>query len=97
MTNEVSSIYGMPVCGNFQYNPNPYAYDDLECDYSVYPGMMGMGGSIFGIPPVTGGMGNNQNYFDNMKEYQKFYVDYNIDQQKCSEMQICALTHLWKV
>lgn len=82
MTNEVSSIYGMPVCGNFQYNPNPYAYDDLECDYSVYPGMMGMGGSIFGIPPVTGGMGNNQNYFDNMKEYQKFYVDYNIDQQK---------------
>lgn len=84
MTNEVSSIYGMPVCGNFQYNPNPYAYDDLECDYSMYPGgMMGMGGSIFGMPPMAGGMmGNNQNYFDNMKEYQKFYVDYNIDQQK---------------
>ena len=33
--------------------------------------------------PMMGvGMGNNQNYFDNMKEYQKFYVDYNIDQQK---------------
>lgn len=82
MTNEVSSIYGMPISNTFQYNPNPYAYDDLECDYSIYPGgMMGMGGSIFGMPYV-GGVGNNQNYFDNMKEYQKFYIDYNIDQQK---------------
>lgn len=83
MTNEVSSIYGMPMCGNFQYNPNPYAYDDLEFDCSMYPGgMMGMGGSIFGMPPMTGSTAGNQNYFDNMKEYQKFYVDYNIDQQK---------------
>ena len=82
MTNEVSNIYGMPISNNFQYNPNPYAYDDLECDYSTYPGgMMGMDGSIFGMP-YAGGTGNNQNYFDNMKEYQKFYIDYNIDQQK---------------
>lgn len=84
MTNDVSSIYGMPLSGNFQYNPNPYAYDDLECDYSIYPGgMMGMNGSIFGMPPVgTSAQANNQNYFENMKEYQKFYIDYNIDQQK---------------
>lgn len=83
MTNEINGIYGMPVTGNFQYNPNPYAYDDLECDYSMYPGVgtMGMGASIFGMPAATG-MGNNQNYFDNMKDYQKFYIDYNIDQQK---------------
>ena len=74
----------MPM--NFQYNPCPYGdFDDLDLSYSIYP--MGMG-SIFGggfmspAPMLGMGMGTSQNYFDNMKEYQKFYVDYNIDQQK---------------
>jgi hypothetical protein len=41
-----------------------------------------MGGSIFGngyMSPLTD---NNQNYFDNMREYQKFNVEYNIEQEK---------------
>ena len=32
------------------------------------------------MPGVSGG--SNQNYFDQLKEYQRFYVDYNVDQQK---------------
>lgn len=84
MTDNMGIGAVMPM--NFQYNPNPYGdFDDLDLDYSTYPMM---GGSIFGggfmspAPMMGVGMSNNQNYFDNMKEYQKFYVDYNIDQQK---------------
>jgi len=87
MSNNVSSI--QPT-GYFQYDPLVSSYsgfDDLDLSYSTYP-MMGMGGSIFDgytspMMPFAPGMGgNNQSYFDNMKQYQKFYNDYNIDQQK---------------
>ncbi len=73
------------------FAPNPYStqfmLDDLDIlDYgSTAPTM---GGSVFGAgfaaPPVMGmGIGyNNQSYYDNMKDYQRFSIDYNIDQQK---------------
>ena len=78
----------------FQYNPCPMAcgtdFDYLDIDYSTYPmgmcgGMMGMNGSIFGSVPFGGCMGGGattKDYFNNMKEYQQFYNQYNIDQQK---------------
>lgn len=83
MANEVNNIGAVSPVGSFQYNP--YIYDDLDMNLGTYP-MMGMDGSIFGTGFMTPGMGfgfgmNNQ-YFDNMKDYQKFYIDYNIDQQK---------------
>lgn len=81
MTDGVNGINGMLVPSTFQYNPNPYGFDDIDIDYSMYPMGMGMGGSIFGMAPMMGA-GGNQNMFDNMKDYQKFYIDYNIDQQK---------------
>jgi len=75
----------------FSYNPyyqngSYYDFDDLDVNYGAYP-MMGADGSIFGssmgMMPVMGATaGSSQSYFDNMKNYQKFYVDYNIDQQK---------------
>lgn len=83
-----SNVSGIQPSGYFQYDPLVSSYsgfDDLDISYSTYP--MGMGGSIFGgyspmMPMVPGVGGNNQSYFDNMKQYQKFYNDYNIDQQK---------------
>ena len=84
---------GIQPIGNFQYNPgamycNGSDFDYLDIDYSTYPmgmGCMGMNGSIFGGMPYMGcgGMGYTaQDYFNNMKEYQKFYNQYNIDQQR---------------
>lgn len=87
MSSNVSALNGVQAAGTFQYDPNAssFGFDDMDLDYSTYP--MGMGGSIFsgygGAMPFAPGIGgNNQPYFDNMKNYQKFYVDYNIDQQK---------------
>lgn len=86
-----NGINGVTPSGNFQYNPYYITgMEDFDLDYGTYPmpGMMGMSGSIFdgygmGIMPFAPGfgMGNNRNYFDNMKDYQKFYIGYNIDQQ----------------
>jgi hypothetical protein len=49
-------------------------------------GAMGYGmgmGSIFSGAPMMGGMGSTpQDYFNQMKQYQQFYTDYNVDQQK---------------
>ena len=75
--------------GNYAYNPYAYYdFDDLDMNYGTYP-TMGMGGSIFGgyssmTPMMPGGGYSNQSYFDNMKDYQRFYIDYNVDQQKMS-------------
>ncbi|MBD5403293.1 hypothetical protein HDR58_10935 [bacterium] len=85
MSSNVGAINGGIVPVNaFQFN-NPYdfGYDDLDMDLST---RSGLGGSIFdgyGMMPMTPGIGgtNNQSYFNNMKDYQKFYVDYNVDQQ----------------
>ncbi len=81
MANETNNIGAISPVGNFQYNP--YYFDDLDMDLGTYPMM---GGSIFGPGFMTPGCGfiggNNGNYFDNMRDYQKFYIDYNIDQQK---------------
>ena len=85
MSDEVNGIYGVPITGsNFQYNPNPYGYEDEGIDYSTYPMGMGMGGSIFGAYPMMGGMygADPQSCFDNMRQYQKLSTDYNIEQQK---------------
>lgn len=85
MVDSVSSVNGTQT---FQYNPyamSSYDFDDLDVDYTTYP--MGMGGSIFsgttGFTPMTTGTGavSNQSYYDNMKENQKFWIDYNVDQQ----------------
>lgn len=76
------AITNTAAVGNFNYNPYAYYdFDDLDMNYGTYP--MGMGGSIFGgyIPMVPGMGYNNQSYFDNMKDYQRFYIDYNVDQQ----------------
>lgn len=88
MVSNVNALNGVMPSGTFQYNPYPsYDLDYIDLDYSTYP--MGMNGSIFseypgfGLMPIAPGFtGNNQSYFDNMKDYQKFYIDYNIDQQK---------------
>lgn len=77
-----------PTCGYYS------DFDNIDMSYSTYP-MMGMGGSIFGtmpqmgVPfmgamPMYGGYNSavTQNYFDQMKQYQQFYNQYNIDQQK---------------
>lgn len=85
MTDSSSSVSSV---GNFQYNPYQYYdFDDLDMDYSTYP-VMGIGGSIFdgyssSMMPMMGmGMNNNQSYFNNMRDSQRFYIDYNVDQQK---------------
>ncbi len=71
------------------YTPySTYMYDtldSLDLNYSTYPyGMNGMyGGSIFSTPYMYGGGGmNNQEYFNNMKQYQQFYNNYNLEQQQ---------------
>lgn len=81
-----------PICA-YPFS-NPYAlYDDLDLDYGI--GSQGLGGSIFDgyLNPGMGmgmgmGMGfypgfgfNNEQYFDYMKNWQKFQIDYNVDQQ----------------
>jgi len=84
MTNEVGNI----GAGSFQYVNPYYDIEDLDPTYSTYPmynSPMGMDGSIFGMgmmPMMGMGCGNNQSYFDNMRDYQRFYIDYNVDQQR---------------
>lgn len=88
MASNVSALNSVPLMGAFQYNPyaNDY-FDDLDMNFNQYP--MGTGGSIFdgyslgGMMPMApvGGTNGNKSYFDNMKDYQKFYIDYNVDQQ----------------
>ncbi len=79
------AITNTAAVGNFHYNPYLYSdFDDLDMNCGIYP--MGMGGSIFdgysGMMPMMPGMGyNTQSYFNNMKDYQRFYIDYNVDQQ----------------
>lgn len=89
MANEVNPLSGVQPSGNFQYTPytsSMYDLDETDLNYGMYP--MSMNGSIFGgadmMMPMAGCYGgmNNTSYFNNMKDYQKFYVDYNIDQQK---------------
>lgn len=91
MDSNVNALNGVNASGTFQYNPYAASdFDDLDIDYSMYP--MGMNGSIFSgyggfATPMASpmmGMGgySNQDYFNNMKEYQKFNIDYNVDQQK---------------
>lgn len=78
---------------NYLFNPYGYCGDitDYDPTYSTIPSYgydMSMNGSVFGggypMPmPMPGGCpGSNQNYFDQMKDYQKFSIDYNVDQQK---------------
>ncbi len=104
MVDNVSALNSTPMVGAFQFNPYAYGLDDLDLDFNNYP--MGMNGSIFtgyngfngmGAMPMVPGMygmgGNNQSYFDNMKEYQKFYIDYNVDQhnmQRNADLRINA-------
>lgn len=86
----VPAVNGLPVMGNFAYSPYPY-YDieDLDPTYSTAPyiggmtyGPMGYGGSIFSMAPYgMMGMGNSD-YFNQMRQYQQFYNDYNVDQQR---------------
>lgn len=64
-----------------------YMFDDLDMlDYGSTSPIMGASvfGGGFAAPPVMGmGMGfSNQSYYDNMKDYQRFSIDYNIDQQR---------------
>lgn len=73
------------------YFCNPYGYcgdvTDYDPTYTTMPSYgFGMGmDSIFGcgypmpMPGVCPGSG--QNYFDQMRDYQKFYIDYNVNQQ----------------
>ena len=80
-------------------------FDNIDLDYSTYPMMgagMGMNGSIFGnniglgAMPYMGAGGivggyNPQDYFNQMKQYQQFYNQYNIDQckmQRNADLQI---------
>lgn len=82
MVSNVGAFSYNPACCGYGYG---YDYDNIDLDYSTYPmGTMPMaGGSIFNTMPMIGGGGyNNQAYFDNMKQYQQFYNDYYIDQQK---------------
>jgi hypothetical protein len=76
---------------NYMCNPYGYCPDitDYDPTYTSYPGCeynLGMGGSIFGgacpMPMPGLGMGIDQNYFNQMKDYQRFYTDYNVDQQR---------------
>lgn len=89
MSSNISGLNAIQPTGYFQYDPMlAFDYDDFDMSYNSYP--MGMNGSIFdgyngaGMMPFAPGIGgsNNQSYFDNMKQYQRFYNDYNIDQQK---------------
>ena len=83
----IQSISGTPALNQFVYTANPYFdLEDFGPTYSTYPmyGNYGFGGSIFSAAPMYGGglIGNNQDYFNQMRQYQQFYNDYNVDQQK---------------
>ena len=85
----VDNVGAIQPNGMFQYMPASglgYCdFDSIDMDYSMYP--IGMGGSIFsgcGMPYMTPGMTgtNPSSYFEQMKQYQKFYNEYNIEQQR---------------
>ena len=84
----IPSLNGNPSTDRFVYSPYSfYDAEDFDPTYSTFPmyGNYGMGGSIFSMAPMYGGGmmgGNPQDYFNQMKQYQQFYNDYNIDQQK---------------
>lgn len=92
MSSNVGSI-NAPLMGAFQYNP--YAmdcFDEIDMSYnqpfamggSIFDGSGygGMGMGMMPMPMVGGVTGYNpQSYFNDMKNYQRFYIDYNVDQQ----------------
>ena len=65
---------------------DPYMFDDIDLmSYSTSAPMLG--GSIFGAAPLMPAMGlgmgyNQEQYYDYLKNNQKFNIDYNIEQQK---------------
>ena len=83
----IQNINGTFPTDRFVYTPYSY-YDveDFDPTYSTFPmyGNYGMDGSIFSMAPMYGGImgGNTQDYFNQMRQYQQFYNDYNVDQQK---------------
>jgi len=74
MVNEVSNVGAVPGAYGHGYEIDPL---DIEYGYGDYS----MNGSIFNgyANPMCGG--NMQGYYDNMKQNQRFWVDYNVDQQ----------------
>ena len=83
----IQSIGGTSGLNQFVYSPYSFLdLEDLDPTYSTYPmyGNYGMDGSIFSAVPMYGGglVGNTQDYFNQMRQYQQFYNDYNVDQQK---------------
>jgi hypothetical protein len=68
MVDAVSNVSSVPY--TYGYNDYDYGSGLGYGDYSM------MNGSIFGMPYFGG-----QNYYDNMKQNQQFWVDYNVDQQ----------------
>ena len=88
----IQGIGGTPGLNQFVYSPYSFLdIDDYDPTYSTYPmyGNYGIGGSIFTpMPMYDGGLvgggiiSGGQDYFNQMKQYQQFYNDYNVDQQK---------------
>lgn len=98
MNEQVGSIQPSQL-GKFQYTPMTGFYGAADLDnidmtsLSSYSGTMGMNGSIFSNPAMTGmnpynpmfGMGlgmGDSSYFDNMKQYQQNWTNYYVDSQK---------------
>lgn len=86
----VDNVSAIQPNGMFRYMPASglgyYDFDSIDMDYSIYP--IGMGGSIFSggyaapyMMPGIGGM-DTKSYFDQMKQYQQFYGQYNLEQQR---------------
>lgn len=94
----VSNIGAIQPAGLFQYTPsfmpNYSDIDDLDMisnPYSMYGSIFGMNGAI--PPAMNTGFDPNKSYFDNMKDYQKQWNDYYVDQQKINrqnEVQVNA-------
>ncbi len=84
----IQSIGSTSGSNPFVYAPYSFVdFEDFDPTYSSYPmyGNYGMDGSIFSTVPMYGGglVGSNtQDYFNQMRQYQQFYNDYNVDQQK---------------
>ena len=74
--------------GAFTPRPSsdPYMFDDIDL-MSFSSTSPILGGSVFGAAPLMPAMGfgmgyNQEQYYDYLKNNQRFNVDYNIDQQK---------------
>ena len=81
-----SNIGAIQPAGLFQYSPSFMSYPDID-NIDMISNPYSMSGSIFGngmMPYGTMGMGYdpNKSYFENMKDYQKQWNDYYVDQQK---------------